>query len=129
MTTWADRAPTVGDRAAMTRTVEAADIIRFTELSGDRNPVHYDAEVAARTRFGEVVVQGPSVVNSGAITADSDSGRAGYVEVTSQNHTYLTDGSIVSASAESSVMTPVTRSPLLSRTLRGEGCVDGRVAG
>lgn len=58
MTTWSDRAPRVGDRAAMTRTVEADDILRFTAMSGDRNPVHYDAAVAARTRFGEIVVQG-----------------------------------------------------------------------
>src|SRR3954467_14398354 len=42
----------------MTRTVEEADIVRFTEMSGDRNPVHYDAELAARTRFGGIVVQG-----------------------------------------------------------------------
>ena len=58
MTAWPDRAPRVGDRAAMTRTVEADDILRFTAMSGDRNPVHYDAAVAARTRFGEIVVQG-----------------------------------------------------------------------
>jgi len=38
--------------------VEEADIVRFTELSGDRNPVHYDAAAAARTRFGRIVVQG-----------------------------------------------------------------------
>jgi acyl dehydratase len=42
----------------MTRTVEAEDIVRFTQLSGDRNPVHYDVEAAARTQFGEIVVQG-----------------------------------------------------------------------
>ena len=58
MSTWPEAAPRVGDRASLTRTVEAADIVRFTELSGDRNPLHYDAEAAARTRFGEVVVQG-----------------------------------------------------------------------
>ena len=48
----------MGDRATLTRTVEAQDIVRFTELSGDRNPVHYDPVIAARTRFGEIVVQG-----------------------------------------------------------------------
>ena len=58
MTTWLDGAPRVGDRASLTRTVQAADIVRFTELSGDRNPLHYDADVAARTRFGGIVVQG-----------------------------------------------------------------------
>ena len=58
MTTWPEGAPKVGERASLTRTVEAADIVRFTELSGDRNPLHYDAEAAARTRFGGIVVQG-----------------------------------------------------------------------
>ena len=58
MTAWPDRAPRVGDRATLTRIVEARDIVRFTELSGDRNPVHYDPVIAARTRFGEIVVQG-----------------------------------------------------------------------
>ena len=42
----------------MSRRVEAADIVRFSELSGDHNPLHYDAEVAARTRLGGIVVQG-----------------------------------------------------------------------
>jgi acyl dehydratase len=42
----------------MTRTIEGDDIIRFTDMSGDRNPLHYDAEAAGRTRFGEIVVQG-----------------------------------------------------------------------
>ena len=58
MTTWPAGAPKVGERASLTRTVEAADIVRFTELSGDRNPLHYDADAAARTRFGGIVVQG-----------------------------------------------------------------------
>lgn len=55
---WPDGAPEVGARASMSRTVEPGDIVRFTEISGDRNPLHYDEEAAARTRFGRVVVQG-----------------------------------------------------------------------
>ena len=55
---WPNGAPKVGDRAEMTRTVVAEDIVLFTDMSGDRNPVHYDAELAARTRFGGIVVQG-----------------------------------------------------------------------
>ncbi|MFD1948425.1 MaoC family dehydratase [Nocardioides aestuarii] len=42
----------------MTRTIQAGDIIQFTALSGDRNPLHYDADVAAATRLGGIVVQG-----------------------------------------------------------------------
>jgi acyl dehydratase len=48
----------VGDIASRTRAVTARDIELFTEISGDRNPLHYDAELAARSRFGGIVVQG-----------------------------------------------------------------------
>ena len=58
MSVWPHGAPKVGDRASMTRTVSAEDIVRFTDLSGDRNPLHYDAGAAASTRFGGIVVQG-----------------------------------------------------------------------
>jgi acyl dehydratase len=58
MTAWPNGAPRPGDRAALSRRVEAADIRRFTELSGDRNPLHYDEQAARASRFGEIVVQG-----------------------------------------------------------------------
>src|SRR6187399_2794519 len=58
MSVWPHGAPKVGDRASMTRTVSAEDIVRFTDLSGDRNPLHYDQELAASTRFGGIIVQG-----------------------------------------------------------------------
>jgi acyl dehydratase len=38
--------------------VERRDIERFTEISGDRNPLHYDERVAKATKFGEIIVQG-----------------------------------------------------------------------
>jgi acyl dehydratase len=55
---WPDGPPTVGDVAELSRTVSAADIQRFTEISGDRNPLHYDLDAAKSSRFGEIVVQG-----------------------------------------------------------------------
>lgn len=48
----------VGDHASRTREVTQRDIELFTEISGDRNPLHYDDVVAAATRFGGIVVQG-----------------------------------------------------------------------
>ena len=55
---WPNGAPRVGDVAELSRTVSAADIERFTEISGDRSPLHYDLAVARASRFGEIVVQG-----------------------------------------------------------------------
>ena len=49
---------TVGQRAEMTREVSSRDIEQFTELSGDRNPLHYDQAAAEQTTFGGIIVQG-----------------------------------------------------------------------
>ena len=48
----------VGDRAWRTRAVTARDIELFTELTGDRNPLHYDEARANASRFGSIIVQG-----------------------------------------------------------------------
>jgi acyl dehydratase len=48
----------IGQSARRSRLVTARDIELFTKISGDRNPLHYDADFAARTRFGGIVVQG-----------------------------------------------------------------------
>jgi len=64
---WPGGAPQVGDRAQRTRRVEARDIERFTEITGDRNPLHYDEEAAARSRFGGIIVQGG--ITSGILNA------------------------------------------------------------
>jgi acyl dehydratase len=57
----------VGDRVSRSRTVEEADIERFTEISGDRNPLHYDRAAAEASRFGRIIVQGG--VTSGLLNA------------------------------------------------------------
>jgi acyl dehydratase len=59
--------PDVGQTASRTRRVRAEDIELFTELTGDRNPLHYDADAAARSRFGGLIVQGG--VTSGLLNA------------------------------------------------------------
>ena len=57
----------VGQRAQRTRVVRERDIELFTELTGDRNPLHYDEGAAARSRFGGIIVQGG--VTSGLLNA------------------------------------------------------------
>jgi acyl dehydratase len=57
----------VGEIASRTRRVTARDIELFTELTGDRNPLHYDEQLAGRSRFGGIIVQGG--VTSGLLNA------------------------------------------------------------
>ena len=57
----------VGQVAHRTRRVTAHDIERFTEMTGDRNPLHYDEQLAAASRFGGIIVQGG--VTSGLLNA------------------------------------------------------------
>lgn len=50
--------PPIGASATWTRTFSADDVETFASLSGDRNPLHFDPGFAARTRVGQLVVQG-----------------------------------------------------------------------
>ena len=57
----------IGQQARRTRVVRARDIELFTELTGDRNPLHYDEELASGSRFGGIIVQGG--ITSGVLNA------------------------------------------------------------
>jgi acyl dehydratase len=59
--------PRVGDIASRSRVVQARDIELFTEITGDRNPLHYDEAAATASRFGGLIVQGG--VTSGLLNA------------------------------------------------------------
>jgi len=48
----------VGQEASLSRTVTEADIAAFAEVSGDKNPVHLDAQYAAGTMFKERIAHG-----------------------------------------------------------------------
>lgn len=48
----------VGQRARRTQTVTAREVALYAEITGDRNPLHFDPAFAARTRFGRLVAQG-----------------------------------------------------------------------
>jgi 3-hydroxybutyryl-CoA dehydratase len=53
--------------ASLARTVSAADILAFAEITGDRNPVHLDPEYAAKTIFKEPIAHG--MLTAGYISA------------------------------------------------------------
>jgi acyl dehydratase len=57
----------VGQRARRTKTVTARDVELYAEITEDRNPLHFDPDFAARTRFGRLVAQGG--ITSGMLNA------------------------------------------------------------
>ena len=51
-------AVTPGQRATRRLTLTADHVRKYSEISGDYNPLHYDEAFAAGTKFGKLVVQG-----------------------------------------------------------------------
>lgn len=50
--------PVAGRRAERSRTTSMRDVEMFTAMTGDKNPIHYDLELAASSPFGGLIVQG-----------------------------------------------------------------------
>jgi acyl dehydratase len=52
------QAPEVGRRATWTRTFTADEVELYARITGDRNPLHFDATFAAARRPGRLIVHG-----------------------------------------------------------------------
>ena len=59
--------PQEGASAERTRQIDSRDIDLFTQMTGDRNPLHFDEEAARESMFGGLIVQGG--VTSGILNA------------------------------------------------------------
>ena len=57
----------VGMEATICKTVTERDIIAFAEVTGDKNPVHLDADYAAKTMFKQRIAHG--MLSAGYISA------------------------------------------------------------
>jgi len=57
----------IGDEASIGRTITEAHVVAFAGLTGDLNPIHVDAEYAAKSMFGERIAHGMLV--AGLISA------------------------------------------------------------
>jgi acyl dehydratase len=47
-----------GQKATRALTLTESHVRKYAEITGDHNPLHFDAAFAARTRFDRLVVQG-----------------------------------------------------------------------
>lgn len=50
--------PKVGDRVVETQLISEEMVRKFAELSGDKNPIHFDPKYAAQTRFKKPIAHG-----------------------------------------------------------------------
>jgi acyl dehydratase len=49
---------TTGQKASRSMALTESHVRTFAELTGDYNPLHFDHDFAANTKFGKLVVQG-----------------------------------------------------------------------
>jgi acyl dehydratase len=59
--------PEIGAVAERTRRTRTRDVEMFSAITGDRNPLHYDERLAAKSPFRRLIVQGG--VTSGLLNA------------------------------------------------------------
>ena len=123
---WPKGAPVVGQRAERSRVVGAQDIELFTAISGDRNPLHYDAERATRTRFGGIVVQGgiTSAILNAVVAEDLPGPGTVFLNVNWNFKAAVRPGDTITGQVEITRVRhdkPITE--LVTRVVRGDGIV------
>ena len=123
---WPKGAPVVGQRAERSRVIGARDIELFTAISGDRNPLHYDAEAAGRTRFGGIVVQGgiTSAILNAVVAEDLPGPGTVFLNVTWDFKAPVRPGDTITGHVEVVRVRhdkPITE--LTTRVVRGDGTV------
>lgn len=122
--------PHPGATARRTRTTSMRDVEMFTEMTGDRNPIHYDAALAAKTPFGGLIVQGG--VTTGLLNAvvAEDLPRPGTVFLET-NWTFMKAvavGETITASVTVAHVRddkPICKLETVVRNAGGETCVQG----
>ena len=123
---WGGRTPAVGQVAERSRTVTAQDIELFTEISGDRNPLHYDIAAARASRFGEIVVQGgvTSAILNAVVAEDLPGPGTVFLEVHWRFKAPVRPGDVITGRVEVKEVRkdkPITK--LETRVTRGDGTV------
>jgi acyl dehydratase len=119
-------APRVGRSASRSRLVTRRDIELFTEISGDRNPLHYDDELAAATSFGGIVVQGgvTSAVLNAVVAEDLPGPGSVFLQLDLSFRAPVRPGDVITRTAEvTSARTDKPITGLALRVTRDDGVV------
>ncbi len=66
----------VGDKAEFQKTIRESDLLAFSEITGDRDPIHVDEAYAAKSVFGKRIAHGALVMGLLSTTASMISRRA-----------------------------------------------------
>jgi acyl dehydratase len=123
---WPRGAPQVGAIAERSRTIAARDIELFTEISGDRNPLHYDLEAVKATKFGEIVVQGgiTSAILNAVVAEDLPGPGTVFLQVNWSFKAPTRPGDTITGRVEvTSVRTDKPITELKTTVTRGDGVV------
>jgi acyl dehydratase len=128
---WPGGMPQVGQKARRTRTVAALDIELFTAISGDKNPLHYDEELARATRFGGIMVQGgvTSAILNAVVAEDLPGPGTVFLEVNWSFKAPVRPGDTITGEVEAThVREDKPISELITRVRLADGTVvlDGR---
>lgn len=94
--------PRAGQTAQRTRTVTARDIELFTEISGDRNPLHYDEAAAKATKFGGIIVQGgvTSAILNAVVAEDLPGPGSVFLQVSWKFNAPVRPGDVITGAVE-----------------------------
>ena len=123
---WPKGMPKVGQKAQRSREVTNRDIELFTEISGDKNPLHYDEEVAKATRFGGIVVQGgvTSAILNAVVAEDLPGPGTVFLQISWSFNAPVRPGDTITGEVEITKVRedkPITE--MLTRVLLSDGSV------
>ncbi len=119
----------VGQTASLGKTITEADILMFTAVSTDTNPVHLNAEVAKESIFGERIAHG--MLSAGLISAVLGTRLPGpgtiYLGQTLRFRAPVKIGDTVTATAEITALDPTKNRATLKTTctVAGKAVIEG----
>jgi 3-hydroxybutyryl-CoA dehydratase len=113
----------VGQAAELTRVVSEDDVVRFAELTGDRNPAHLDRAWAEASRFGRPIAHGMLTASfvSTVLAMQLPGPGTVYLSQTLRFLAPVPVGDTVTARVEVLELLPKSRVRLETVVLRGDG--------